>query len=64
MGIILRLEKESDYKIVENVTREVFWNVYKPGCNEHLILHVDDEELEFYDKAFPPKKKEITDTQL
>lgn len=35
----LRLELESDYKENENVTREAFWNVYRPGCNEHLVLH-------------------------
>ncbi|RDU25184.1 GNAT family N-acetyltransferase [Anaerosacchariphilus polymeriproducens] len=35
----LRLETENDYKETEHVTREAFWNVYRPGCNEHLILH-------------------------
>lgn len=25
--------------ITENITREVFWNLYKPGCDEHLVLH-------------------------
>jgi predicted N-acetyltransferase YhbS len=39
MDIKLRLEEEKDYKIVENLTREAFWNVYKPGCDEHLVLH-------------------------
>ena len=37
--IILRLEEEKDYNSVENLTREAFWNVYKPGCDEHLLIH-------------------------
>lgn len=36
---IIRLERESDYNIVENLTREAFWNVYQPGCTEHYVLH-------------------------
>jgi predicted N-acetyltransferase YhbS len=39
MDIKLRLEEEKDYSIVENLTREAFWNVYKPGCDEHLLIH-------------------------
>jgi len=35
----LRLEEEKDYNSVENLTREAFWNVYKPGCDEHLLVH-------------------------
>jgi predicted N-acetyltransferase YhbS len=27
------------YKETENLTREVFWNLFKPGCDEHLVLH-------------------------
>ncbi len=30
---------QKDFKITENLTREAFWNVYKPGCDEHLILN-------------------------
>ena len=39
MEIFLRLEEEKDYKIVENLTREAFWNNYVPGCDEHLLIH-------------------------
>jgi predicted N-acetyltransferase YhbS len=39
MDIKLRLEEEKDYSAVENLTREAFWNVYRPGCDEHLVLH-------------------------
>ncbi len=35
----IRLEKRTDYKEVEHLVREAFWNVYRPGCKEHLILH-------------------------
>jgi len=35
----IRLEEEKDYFEVENLTREAFWNVYRPGCFEHLIVH-------------------------
>lgn len=35
----IRLERESDYRTVENLTREAFWNVYQPGCTEHYVLH-------------------------
>ena len=27
----IRLEEEKDYKIVENLTRDAFWNKYRPG---------------------------------
>lgn len=39
MNISIRLEKENDYRDVEYLTREAFWNLYKPGCDEHLIIH-------------------------
>jgi len=37
--MIIRLETEKDWRSVENVTREAFWNVYRPGCLEHYIVH-------------------------
>lgn len=37
--VIIRLENERDYDKTEELTREAFWNVYNPGCNEHYILH-------------------------
>ncbi len=39
MNMVLRNETEKDYFAVENLTREAFWNVYKPGCDEHLLVH-------------------------
>ena len=37
---IIRLEKKEDYREVENLIRESFWNVYRPGCSEHYVIHV------------------------
>lgn len=35
----IRLEQPEDYREVENLTREAFWNVYRPGCTEHYVLN-------------------------
>ena len=35
----IRLETPADYRKVENLTREAFWNLYRPGCLEHYVLH-------------------------
>lgn len=37
--IVIRNERSEDYREVENLTREAFWNVYRPGCSEHYVLH-------------------------
>ncbi len=37
-GLRLRPEREAEYRSVEELTREVFWNRYAPGCTEHYIL--------------------------
>ena len=50
---IIRHEKPDDYRAVEYLIRESFWNVYRPGCSEHYVMHVlrDDpafvKELDF-----------------
>lgn len=36
---IIRLEKDNEHREVENLVRESFWNVYRPGCLEHYVLH-------------------------
>ncbi|MBR3331255.1 MAG: N-acetyltransferase [Mogibacterium sp.] len=52
-GMIIRLENKGEYREVENLIRESFWNVYRPGCSEHYVIHVlrDDpafvKELDF-----------------
>ena len=35
----IRVEEERDYSTVESLVRQAFWNVYRPGCTEHYILH-------------------------
>jgi len=46
-NIIIRRETPADYRATENLVRESFWNVYRPGCLEHYVLHVlrDDPAL-------------------
>lgn len=50
---IIRPERREEYGEVENLVREAFWNVYRPGCTEHYVIHVlrDDpafvKELDF-----------------
>ena len=38
-NVIIRLEKKSEERDVENLIREAFWNVYRPGCLEHFVMH-------------------------
>ena len=35
----IRQETPADYRAAETLTREAFWNVYRPGCTEHFVLH-------------------------
>ena len=37
--LVIRLEKKDEYKEVENLVRDSFWNVYRPGCLEHYVLN-------------------------
>ncbi len=39
MELIIRLEEPKDHRIVEEMTREAFWNLHVPGCDEHLLAH-------------------------
>ena len=39
MNITIRNEMEKDFREVEELTRETFWNLYFPGCNEHYLVH-------------------------
>lgn len=40
MNLIIRNETEADYREVEELTREAFWNLYFPGCDEHYLVHI------------------------
>lgn len=44
---IIRQETKSDYRETENLVREAFWNVYRPGCLEHYVLHTYRSRPEF-----------------
>ena len=46
----IRLEEREDYKEVENLIRESFWNVYRPGCSEHYVIHVLRDDPAFVRK--------------
>ena len=35
----IRLEQPQDWREVEHLTREAFWNIYRPGCTEHYVLN-------------------------
>ena len=36
---VIRPEAPEDWLNVENLIREAFWNVYRPGCFEHYVIH-------------------------
>jgi predicted N-acetyltransferase YhbS len=38
-NILIRREEAGDHRAVEELVREAFWNVYRPGCYEHYVLH-------------------------
>ena len=44
---IIRNENKNDYFAVENLTRESFWNLSFPGCNEHYFIHVMRDHKDF-----------------
>lgn len=46
-NITFRLERKEDYRAVENLVRESFWNVYRPGCMEHYVLNQLREDKDF-----------------
>lgn len=46
-GYTIRKETENDYREVENVTREAFWNVYSQGCSEHYLAHMMRKHPDF-----------------
>ena len=54
--ITIRLETKDDYRNVENLTREAFWNVYRPGCMEYYVLHCYRD-----DPAFVPELDFVTE---
>lgn len=49
-NFVIRRETPADYRAAEQLTREAFWNVYRPGCLEHYVLHLLRD-----DPAFVPQ---------
>lgn len=43
----IRSERKEEYREVENLIRESFWNVYRPGCLEHYVIHVLRDDPDF-----------------
>lgn len=39
MEVLIQITKPNEFLITENITRETFWNLFKSGCDEHLVLH-------------------------
>ena len=47
------MESEKDYFEVENLVRDAFWNVYRPGTFEHYIVHnLRDDDAFISDLAY------------
>jgi putative acetyltransferase len=47
MNIKIRRENKEDYRTVEELTREAFWNLYVPGCDEHYLAHILRDHPDF-----------------
>lgn len=39
MSLIFRATKKEEYRETEIVIREAFWDLFRPGCDEHLMVH-------------------------
>ncbi len=44
---MIRLEQSHEHRQVEHLVREAFWNVYRPGCYEHYLLHILRDHPDF-----------------
>lgn len=38
--LVIREETEADYHAAELVVKRAFWNLHRPGCNEHYLVHL------------------------
>ena len=58
INLIIRNEKVNDYRTVEEMVREAFWNLYVPGCNEHFVFITSETVvILFQSLTLLPKKK-------
>ena len=53
MGTIIRREEAKDHAAVEALVKEAFWNVYHPGCNEHIIVRRGRDDAAFVPELDP-----------
>ena len=44
---VIRPERKEDERAVEELIRESFWNIYRPGCSEHYVMHVLRDDPDF-----------------
>ena len=44
---LIRLENKEDYRRVEELIRDSFWNVYRPKCTEHYVIHKLRDDKDF-----------------
>ena len=49
---IIRLERKNEHREIESLVRESFWNVYRPGCLEHYVLHCLRNDKDFVPEDF------------
>lgn len=45
--LIIRNEIEEDYFVVEDITRDAFWNLHALGCDEHYLVHTMRKHEDF-----------------
>ncbi len=45
--IMIRNEKETDYSVVEEITRKAFYNIYVPGATAHYLVHIMRQHEDF-----------------
>lgn len=50
MNINIRNIEYKDFRKVEEVSREAFWNLYFPGCSEHFVIHNIKDHKDFIPK--------------
>lgn len=47
LDISIRLEAVHEHRQVEELTRQAFWNLYVPGCDEHYLVHLLRQHSDF-----------------
>ena len=47
MNIMILNENKADFRKVEDITRNAFWNLFVPGCSEHYLVHIMRDHEDF-----------------